>query len=169
MVNKSGQLLTELKKALEEDHKQREELIQEIKVGRRIKFNFLRLDLKPSNVAEHVLCFLSILLPAPVLPLKTRPLPSFSLQAIVAFIIDGDHWTLDLRPGKGFLVPGPPHGKEPADVVLKMSDATFVNLVMGKIASETAWLLRKIKISGSMLVAWRLDPVLDAAAAKLQA
>ena len=61
MVNKSGQLLTELKKALEEDHKQREELIQEIKVGRRIKFNFLRLDLKPSNVAEHVLCFLSIL------------------------------------------------------------------------------------------------------------
>ena len=101
--------------------------------------------------------------------IKNPTPPSFSLQAIVAFIIDDDHWTLDLRPGKGFLVPGPPHGKDPADVVLKMSDATFVNLVMGKIASETAWLLRKIKISGSMLVAWRLDPVLDAAAAKLQA
>ena len=43
MANKSGQLLTQLKKALEEDHRQREDLIQEIKVGKGILLNLLYL------------------------------------------------------------------------------------------------------------------------------
>jgi putative sterol carrier protein len=47
-----------------------------------------------------------------------------------------------------------------------MNDATFVGLVMGKVSSQQAFLMRKLKINGSMGLAMKLQPVLDAAAPK---
>lgn len=53
-----------------------------------------------------------------------------------------------------------------ADIVLTMNGTTFVNLVNGKIGSQQAFLMRKLKIKGSMALAMKLQPVLDAAGPK---
>lgn len=82
----------------------------------------------------------------------------------MVFIIDGEKWTLDLRPGKGTLTKG--ESEDKADISLTMTDATFVSLVMGKIGSQQAFLMRKLKINGSMGLAMKLQPILDAAAPK---
>lgn len=49
------------------------------------------------------------------------------------FNIDGDQWTLDLRPesGKGSVMKGAPSDKP--DLTLTISDENFVKLVMGKL------------------------------------
>ena len=86
------------------------------------------------------------------------------LQGIVVFVVDGQQWTLDLREGQGKLSKGPPPGK--ADITLTMTDQTFVNLVTGKVGSQQAFLMRKLKINGSMGLAMKLQPILDAAAPK---
>lgn len=44
------------------------------------------------------------------------------------------------------------------------ADADFVRLVMGKLGPQQAFLMRKLKISGSMALAMKLQPILDAAA-----
>lgn len=52
------------------------------------------------------------------------------------FKIDGQEWTLDLRPGKGSLTAGPPPDGLKADLVLTISDTDFVKLVMGKMGPQ---------------------------------
>ena len=47
-----------------------------------------------------------------------------------------------------------------------MADATFVGLVSGKTSSQQAFLMRKLKINGSMALAMKMEPVLQAAAPK---
>ncbi len=84
----------------------------------------------------------------------------------MVFIIDGEQWTLDLRPGKGSLARGEPPNGDKADITLSMNDDTFVKLVGGKIGSQQAFLMRKLKINGSMGLAMKLQPILDAAAPK---
>lgn len=90
--------------------------------------------------------------------------PESSLQGIVVFKIEDDVWTLDLRPGKGSLVKGEPEDKP--DITLTMNATTFVALVMGKQSSQQAFLMRKLKINGSMGLAMKLQPILDAASPK---
>lgn len=86
------------------------------------------------------------------------------LQAIVVFDVDGEKWTLDLRPEKGTLTKGEP--EEKAALILSMKEPTFVALVMGKTSSQTAFLMRKLKINGSMGLAMKAQIILDAAAPK---
>ncbi|KAI3436848.1 hypothetical protein D9Q98_006258 [Chlorella vulgaris] len=86
------------------------------------------------------------------------------IKGIVVFVIDGNRWTLDLREGKGTLAKGPPPESEKADITLTIKDADFVRLVMGKLGPQQAFLMRKLKISGSMALAMKLQPILDAAA-----
>lgn len=82
------------------------------------------------------------------------------------FKIDDEEWTLDLRPesGEGSLTQGPAEDKP--DLTLTMTDAVFAQLVAGKLNPQTAFLMRKLKLSGSMGMAMKLQPVLDAAAPK---
>jgi len=61
---------------------------------------------------------------------------------------------------------GEPGDGESADISLTMTSATFVSLVMGKMGSQQAFLMRKLKINGSMALAMKLQPILDAAAPK---
>ena len=42
----------------------------------------------------------------------------------------------------------------------------FVKLIMGQLGPQQAFLMRKLKISGSMALAMKLQPILDAAAPK---
>lgn len=82
------------------------------------------------------------------------------------FDIDGEQWSLDLRSGGGSLKKGPPDADAKPDLTLTMSDANFAQLVMGKLNPQQAFLMRKLKISGSMAMALKLQPILDAAAPK---
>ena len=85
-------------------------------------------------------------------------------QGLVVFEIDGEKWSLDLRVGSGALTKGAP--EEKADLTLTVTDANFAQLVMGKLNPQQAFLMRKLKISGSMAMAMKLQPILDAAAPK---
>ena len=112
---------------------------------------------------------------------------SSTIHGVIVFEIDGGgRWVLDLREGRGALTrqgadagggdgkgvdgndgndgndgssPSPP---EP-DLVLTMSGDTFVKLVGKTLSSQQAFLTRKLKIKGSMGMAMKLQPVLDAA------
>lgn len=86
-----------------------------------------------------------------------------SIKGIVHFSIDDDSWTLDLREGQfGELYKGPPREGKP-DITLTINDENFTKLVMGKLNPQQAFLLRKLKISGSMAMAMKLQPILEAA------
>jgi SCP-2 sterol transfer family len=60
------------------------------------------------------------------------------LQGLVVFHIDGEQWTLDLRPDsekKSVRKGGPAEGAKP-DLELTISDANFVAMVMGKLGPQ---------------------------------
>eukprot|EP00884_Botryococcus_braunii_P021118 jgi/Botrbrau1/7690/Bobra.0159s0128.1 len=88
-----------------------------------------------------------------------------TIKGLIVFDIDGEKFTLDLRPGKKPSVSkGAPTDK--ADLTLTISDENFVKLVMGKMGPQQAFLMRKLKIGGSMALALKLQPILEAAAPK---
>lgn len=85
-----------------------------------------------------------------------------TVKGMVVFKIDGEDWTLDLREGAGELYKGSPKiGK--ADLTLVLSDENFAKLVMGKLNPQQAFLTRKLQIKGSMGLAMKLQPILEAA------
>lgn len=86
------------------------------------------------------------------------------VKGLVVFDVDGQQWALDLREGSGSLTKGPAQDK--ADITLTISDSNFAQLVMGKLNPQQAFLFRKLKINGSMAMALKLQPILDAAAPK---
>ncbi|GLC61178.1 hypothetical protein PLESTB_001728000 [Pleodorina starrii] len=89
------------------------------------------------------------------------------IKGVVVFKIDGEEWTLDLSEGTdGKLYKGPPEGSDKPDLTLTMSDANFAQLVMGKLNPQQAFLMQKLKINGSMAMAMKLQPILDAAQPK---
>ena len=65
--------------------------------------------------------------------LTTRAL---ARQGTVVFDIDGEKWTLDLRPGQRKVTQGAPEGKP--DLTLTISDDNFVKLVSGKMGPQQA-------------------------------
>lgn len=87
-----------------------------------------------------------------------------TIKGIVVFVIDGEKWCLDLRPGQGrlFRIDASKEGGEEADITLTMTGSTFVALVSGKIGSQTAFLTRKLKIKGSMGLAMKVQSVMEA-------
>ena len=85
----------------------------------------------------------------------------FATGTIVFDIEGSGRWLLDLREGKGTLQEA--NADADADLVLTMAGDTFVKLVAKKISSQQAFLMRKLKIKGSMGMAMKLQPVLDAA------
>eukprot|EP01026_Neomeris_dumetosa_P014946 TRINITY_DN15573_c0_g1_i1.p3 TRINITY_DN15573_c0_g1~~TRINITY_DN15573_c0_g1_i1.p3 ORF type:complete len:124 (-),score=19.32 TRINITY_DN15573_c0_g1_i1:298-669(-) len=84
------------------------------------------------------------------------------VKGLIVFKIDDVAWSLDLRSGEGELIKGEIQGDKP-DLILTISDENFVKMVMGKLSSQTAFLLGKLKITGSMAMAMKLEPVLKAA------
>jgi putative sterol carrier protein len=88
------------------------------------------------------------------------------IKGLVVFSIDGETQTLDLREGKGETYKGLPKNGEKPELTLTISDDNFAKLVMGKLGPQQAFLMRKLKISGSMGLALKLQPILDAAAPK---
>ena len=61
-----------------------------------------------------------------------------TMQGLILFKIDGDEWTLDLRPETeaGNVSQGPPPEGSKPDLTLTISDDNFVKLVNGKIGPQ---------------------------------
>ena len=111
-----------------------------------------------------------------------------AVQGLIVFDIDQEKWALDLREGTRAVTKGAPADKP--DLTLTITDDNFVKLVNGKLGPQQvdsyaqklsaagaglqqlrncrlqAFLMRKLKLSGSMAMAMRLQPILDAAAPK---
>eukprot|EP00803_Ostreobium_quekettii_P001399 evm.model.scf_456.3 EVM.evm.TU.scf_456.3 scf_456:10210-12094(+) len=87
-----------------------------------------------------------------------------SIKGVIVFRIGGSEWTLDLREGDGSLEAGLPGDDVTADLELTAKESDFVKLVMGKMSPQTAFMTGKLSLSGSMSLALRLQPILQAAA-----
>jgi putative sterol carrier protein len=66
--------------------------------------------------------------------------------------------------GKGYNTRPTPCRPATRTSTLTISDDDFARLVAGKLSPQTAFLMRKLKLSGSMGQALKLQPILDAAA-----
>ena len=72
-------------------------------------------------------------------------------------------WFIDLKNGQGSIGTG---AAAKPDCVISMSDANFVDLAMGKLSGQKAFMAGKLKIKGQMMLATKLDGVLKDAMAK---
>ncbi|KAK3238910.1 hypothetical protein CYMTET_51120 [Cymbomonas tetramitiformis] len=82
------------------------------------------------------------------------------MNAVVAFKIDGQVFTVDLKNGSGSVTEGEA-GK--ADLTITVSDENFLQLVEGKLNSQMAFMSGKLKVGGNMGLAMKLGPILKAA------
>lgn len=72
-------------------------------------------------------------------------------------------WLVDLKKGKGSLKEG--DGK--ADCTIVMSDNDFADMVSGKLNGQKAFFQGKLKISGNMALAMKLQSIMPAGQSKL--
>ena len=52
---------------------------------------------------------------------------------------------------------------EKPNLTLTVADADFAKMVGGKLSAQQAFLMRKLKIGGSMALALKMQPILEAA------
>ncbi|XP_053154341.1 peroxisomal multifunctional enzyme type 2 [Hemicordylus capensis] len=67
-------------------------------------------------------------------------------------------WTIDLKNGSGALYRGPARGK--ADTTFTLSDEIFMDLVLGKINPQKAFLSGKLKVKGNIMLSQKLETIL---------
>ncbi|KAJ6669702.1 hypothetical protein lerEdw1_000251 [Lerista edwardsae] len=66
-------------------------------------------------------------------------------------------WTVDLKNGSGELYQGPARGK--ADTTITLADEDFMDLVLGKMNPQKAFLSGKLKIKGNILLSQKLEMI----------
>lgn len=89
-------------------------------------------------------------------------------QAIFQFVVTGDEagkWFIDLKNGTGSCGKGP--APENPDATLTMDSKNFFNMFTGKIKPATAFMTGKLKISGNMQKALKLEKLMSSLKAKL--
>ncbi|ETE61358.1 Peroxisomal multifunctional enzyme type 2 [Ophiophagus hannah] len=66
-------------------------------------------------------------------------------------------WTIDLKNGSGEIYQGPARGK--ADTIFTVSDEDFMNLILGKINPQKAFITGKLKIKGNIMLSQKLGTI----------
>ncbi|XP_058806430.1 hydroxysteroid dehydrogenase-like protein 2 [Phymastichus coffea] len=89
--------------------------------------------------------------------------------AIFQFNVKGDEagiWYLDLKNGKGSLGKGEPPNS-PADATLTMDSANFFAMFSGKLKPATAFMMGKLKVTGNIQKAMKLEKLMGSLKSKL--
>ncbi|KAF7379070.1 hypothetical protein HZH66_015304 [Vespula vulgaris] len=89
-------------------------------------------------------------------------------NALYQFNVKGEEastWYLDLRNGNGSTGKGEP--KDPADATLTMNSEQFFAMFSGKLKPTTAFMTGKLKISGNLQKAMKLEKLMISLKAKL--
>lgn len=97
--------------------------------------------------------------------LKANPDVAGSLDAVFQFDITGDNggtWVLDARSGKtdGFVTEGP---SDDAQCTITVTDEDWVGITSGSVNPMQAFMTGKIKVSGDMGLAMKLQNVIKLA------
>ena len=66
-------------------------------------------------------------------------------------------WTIDLKNGSGDMYLGP--ARLPADTVFTIPEPVFMELILGKMNPQKAFLAGKFKVSGKVLLGQKLERV----------
>ncbi|XP_058418142.1 SCP2 sterol-binding domain-containing protein 1 [Diceros bicornis minor] len=66
-------------------------------------------------------------------------------------------WTIDLKSGSGDMYPG--SARLPADTIFTIPESVFMELVLGKMNPQKAFLAGKFKVSGKVLLGQKLERV----------
>ncbi|CAO1409010.1 unnamed protein product [Diamesa hyperborea] len=89
-------------------------------------------------------------------PAKAKAINAVFLYKITKDGSVAKEWTLDLKNAS--VVEGPPKGK--ADTTLTVSDDDFVEIALGKLNPQTAFMKGKLKITGNIMLTQKLVPLL---------
>ena len=76
--------------------------------------------------------------------------------------ITGDEagvWAFKIVNGQGELIPG---GVEQPDITITVADKDWISIVEGKLATRSAFMSGKLKVSGEMMLAMRLQQLFPA-------
>ncbi|KAI7816079.1 lipid transfer protein [Gamsiella multidivaricata] len=74
-------------------------------------------------------------------------------------------WTFDLKTGNGAMHKGTVNGLKP-DITIDIADDDFIALAEGKANGQKLFMSGKIKVKGAIMMATKLDSVLNAAKEK---
>ncbi|RZB38771.1 hydroxysteroid dehydrogenase-like protein 2 [Asbolus verrucosus] len=89
-------------------------------------------------------------------------------QAVFQFVVTGNEagkWFVDLKNGKGSCGPG--EAPSSPDATLTMDSKNFFDMFSGKVKPATAFMTGKLKISGNMQKAMKLDKLMSSLKSKL--
>ncbi|MBI2059288.1 MAG: SCP2 sterol-binding domain-containing protein [Nitrospirae bacterium] len=81
-------------------------------------------------------------------------------NTVVRFVVDGDgggSWDMEVRKGK--LVVSPSGNASPRTTIT-MSAETFAKLMRGQTSGMTAFMMRKLKVDGDLMLATKIQPLL---------
>ena len=90
------------------------------------------------------------------------------IKGTYLFILTGEsggHWLLNLKTGSGSVEQV--SGDTPADVIMTMDAKNMVDMFQGKLNATTAFMTGKLRISGNMGLAMKLDKLMGKIRSKL--
>lgn len=94
------------------------------------------------------------------------PAKAKSVNAVFVYKITDNgkvakEWTLDLKAGKVY--EGAPQGVK-ADTTIQVADADMVEIALGKLNPQVAFMKGKLKITGNIMLTQKLVPLLKSEA-----